>query len=287
MKTIKILIIEDSNDDFFLYNRILQKAYSNIAITHYTIGSKALEDLMKNKYDIIITDYLLIDLNGLECLKFIRDNNIDTPVIFTTGGGTEELVREAMNFKAVDYISKNNINLSSLTRMIDNSLEKYNAHKETAQKQQELELFAHTISHDLRSVIGRIQSYSSLLGKQLIETNTKDKVQSYANNISQDASYSLYFIDSLLKFAEFGRSKVDLDPVELDQIINRSIKNIEMQVQKTQAEIIYPRLPKVYGDKVSLVQLFQNLISNSIKYSKAKPYIIIESTCAKDLAQIK
>lgn len=69
-------------------------------------GEKGLYELKNNSYDLAIVDYNLPTLSGLQLLRILRDNGIDTPVVILTGVGNEEIAAEVMRAGAVDYLVK-------------------------------------------------------------------------------------------------------------------------------------------------------------------------------------
>lgn len=102
----KVILIED---DFFirdLYKR--QFTLSGIEIEAFANGRDGLEALKKNKYDIVLLDIMLPDINGIDILKQIKDDpvNKDLPVVFLTNMGQESIIKEGFALGAEDYLIK-------------------------------------------------------------------------------------------------------------------------------------------------------------------------------------
>jgi signal transduction histidine kinase len=108
-KSLRVLIIEDSDDDVLLLLRQLrQLSY----IPDYEVASTADETraaLFKQPWDIIISDYVLPAFSGLDVLEIVRRANIDTPCIIVSGQIDEETAVAAMKAGARDYIMKDNL----------------------------------------------------------------------------------------------------------------------------------------------------------------------------------
>ena len=278
-----ILIIEDSIDDLELYERIIKKTF-NCAVTHFGVAEKAIESLEQgNQYDLILVDYNLPGIDGIDFLKLIRQRKIDPrcPVIVLTGQGNEEIAINFMRLGITDYIQKNHINFDSLSSAMQNALEKYQIKKIRQEKHKELLFFAHTLAHDLKSPISRMQSYCRLLKLKT------QKQSSYIENIEEDANFLMKFIDKLLVYAEFGRSPAEKQEVDLNTVLQKSITNLETDIAGRNATInIAGGLPTINGSEVSLIQLFQNIISNSIKYSVKNPVIEITPSIQNNTAVI-
>lgn len=274
-----IIIIEDSIDDFELYSRIIKKIF-NCSITHFTSAEKALDALEHEAVgDVILVDYNLPGMNGINFISTMRQKNIapECPLIVLTGQGNENIAINFMRLGITDYIQKNHINFESLSVSIQNAFEKNRIRKMQTEKQKELLLFAHTLAHDLKNPITRIQVYSKLLSKN------PDNASTYITNIAEDSEFLMQFIDQLLMYAEYGRGDYDKKEVDLNMVLKQSIRNLDNLIEDRQAIIeVTGEWPKIYGSEISLIQLFQNIISNSIKYTLQTPLIKINCNPQKE-----
>ena len=118
-ENIKILIIDDDK----LCNETLKLLLEQILSEKTKIdciynGDKAIEKIQKNNYDIVFLDNMLPDKSGLDILKNIKKQKIDTNVIFLTGFSDEKLAVKAMKLGAIDYISKGSLDIDRLIEAI-------------------------------------------------------------------------------------------------------------------------------------------------------------------------
>ncbi|GEO04635.1 hypothetical protein AAE02nite_22990 [Adhaeribacter aerolatus] len=104
---IKLLIVDDDLVDRLTIQRSLAKANISTVIDMAEKGSQGLSFLKENKYDCIFIDYLLPDTNGVNLLREIRSQGIDTPIIIVTSHGDERVAVDAIRSGASEYISKN------------------------------------------------------------------------------------------------------------------------------------------------------------------------------------
>lgn len=276
LKCVKsVLIIEDSIDDQELYQRLLKKIVPNARIINCTDAKSALSLLSDEttRYSIVLLDYNLPGACGLSVLKELNDADKmrHGPIIMLTGQGNEDVAVECLGHGARDYITKQRLSVESLKRSMQNALDKHRAEHAARERDHELNVFAETLAHDLKAPLGRVMVYLRALGKK---HNLSDDM--YFQNIKEDVDYTLFFLKRLLEYTQNGRSNMQLQPVDLNQVVQKSIDNLECMIKEHDVDIHYENMPEVEGDEIALVQFFQNMISNAIKYNKNKPEIKID-----------
>ena len=111
--TLKVLIVEDDEDDFVLINDYLKHLRSwECEIRWIYRYEDAIRELSTNYYTICFCDYLLGAKNGIDLIKDIQINNCNTPVVLLTGKGNYQIDIEATRAGAFDYLIKFAIHLS-------------------------------------------------------------------------------------------------------------------------------------------------------------------------------
>ena len=106
MEQLNIVIIEDNDAHFQLIQRAVLKAYPDASINYFQEAAGCLESLDEINPDLVIADYLLPGMNGLEFLKSLNQEERDIPVIIITGQGDENVAIQAMKLGAWDYLVK-------------------------------------------------------------------------------------------------------------------------------------------------------------------------------------
>jgi PAS domain S-box-containing protein len=139
--------------------------------------------------------------------------------------------------------------------------------KDLADSNKELEQFAYIASHDLqeplRMVTGFLQILQKKYGPQLDEAANQ-----YINFAVDGADRMKGLIKDLLEFSRVGRENEETSEVDLENVINETILLLKPIIDDAKANIHIDELPKVRGNERMLKQIFQNLISNAIKYRK-------------------
>ncbi len=130
----------------------------------------------------------------------------------------------------------------------------------------ELQQFAKIASHDLQEPLRTIEGYTNLLAKRYKGKLDQD-ADDFIDYIQDGASRMLLLIQGVLTHSSIGST--DLKPVEIvdvDDVIEIVTRNLSLAIHESDAKIEYHDLPTVVGNKSELVQLFQNLVGNAIKY---------------------
>ena len=153
------------------------------------------------------------------------------------------------------------------------------AQLESANK--ELEAFSYSISHDLRAPLRSINGFAGIVmedfGPQLPEVG-----RGYLERIRTGAVRMGVLIDDLLAFSRLSRQSVNRQTVNSARIVNEVLDELKPQRDGRQIEVKIGTLPACHGDPALLKQIWVNLISNAIKYTRGREPGIIEIGCARE-----
>ncbi len=164
---------------------------------------------------------------------------------------TDELVREVQERELVQL---------KLTKSLE-ELERSN---------KELEGFAYVASHDLQEPLRKMASFSELLGKRY-RHQMDEKADKYLGYIADGAARLQRLINDLLSFSRVGRADFTLIPANLENVLQETLNDIQQVINETHTEISRDPLPTLKVNPFQLRQLFQNLISNGIKFRGDQP----------------
>ena len=109
-RALKVLLIEDDLSHAEMIKRELKRAGSDSKdVVHATSGERGLEVLREEAFDLVLLDYSLPAMDGLDVLRRMSDMDLDIPVVMITGHGSERVAAQAMRLGAHDYISKSDL----------------------------------------------------------------------------------------------------------------------------------------------------------------------------------
>ncbi|HHS95161.1 MAG TPA: GHKL domain-containing protein, partial [Phaeodactylibacter sp.] len=139
--------------------------------------------------------------------------------------------------------------------------------EELIQVNEELRQFAYAASHDLKEPLRMISSYTQLIYKRHHEQFDEHSAM-YFDFVNDGVKRMNNLLDGLLKYATVGKSDEDTTEVNLNNAVELAIINLRVRIQETHAIIDCKNLPTIRSVKSLWIQLFQNLISNAIKFRK-------------------
>ncbi len=264
---LKVLIIEDSEDDAIIVSRELKKGGYSIEFTRVDTERGLLEACSLQDWDLIVSDFSMPQFSGSDALKVVRARNLDVPFIFVSGTMGEEVAVEAMRHGAQDYLMKNN--LKRLVPVVQRELKEYASNQERRRLEkhvQQLQKFeaigrlSGGIAHDFNNVLGAIMGWAEL-GYE--ETSPGTKVRDRFQKIRDQSHRAAKLTSQLLAF---GRKQL-LQPrkINLNNFIEEEMsflekvigENIEVKLKRDTA------LQITNVDPTQLQQVFMNLLLNA------------------------
>lgn len=145
--------------------------------------------------------------------------------------------------------------------------------QDLARSNTELQQFAYIASHDLQEPLRMVTSYL-----QLLERRYKHQLDADADDFIafavDGAARMKALINDLLTFSRVGTHGKPFELTNCTVIVERAIANLKIAIEESQSTLTYDALPEVMGDVIQLTQLFQNLISNAIKFRGNEPPVI-------------
>jgi len=177
--------------------------------------------------------------------------------------------------RAEEEVRSLNVDLEQ--RVADRTAELAERAKDLARSNGELQQFAYVASHDLQEPLRMVASFTQLLAKRYSD-KLDDDAREFINYAVDGAKRMQTLISDLLSYSRVGTQGKAFELVHCDAVLDRVLKSLQLAIEDTGAVITREPLPAVAGDSIQLTQLFQNLLTNAIKFHGKKPPLVQIST---------
>ncbi|NEO83873.1 MAG: response regulator [Spirulina sp. SIO3F2] len=277
---------------------------------------EVLEELQAEAYQVavVIADYIMPGLKGDELLIQVHSQDPRILKIMLTGQADAQAVGNAVNdanlyryiakpwdemdliltvkeairsFSQDEQLETQNETLQQLNAYLEQKIEE-RTHKLSAANVQlqrlneelqrsntALEEFAYAVSHDLQQPLQSIIGFGKLLQLQY-SSALGEKGAGQLQRLLAAADRMGQMLRGLLTYARVGQQYQDLSPVDCNAVIEQVQANLQEAIAQAQAQIIINPLPALTANETQLIQLFQNLLSNALKFARADVPPIIE-----------
>lgn len=150
--------------------------------------------------------------------------------------------------------------------------------EDLARSNSALATFAHTASHDLKEPLRMIRSYVQILASRY-KGKLDEDANEYIGFVENGAARMAHLIDSILEYAAVGTAVLKQMEVDCNTVMKACLCNLRVALEESQVSVTYDRLPVVLADEDMVLQVFQNLLGNAIKFrSKVSPRIHVSAT---------
>jgi two-component system sensor histidine kinase/response regulator len=244
---------------------------------------EALAALRPGDFDLLLTDLMMPEMDGIELIAAIRGIDPDVGAVVMTGHGTIDTAVQAMQGGALDYILKP-FSLNIARPVISRALNLQRLKREVAQLQAaerqraeelaaayaDLESFSYSISHDLRAPLLFVKDFA-----QRLHDDHADRLGEEGGHIVQvihDGAQSMdRMIVGLLAFSRSTRQPLQLSRVEMQPIVRAVIAEARALYPDTDPRVEVGPLPAAMADPGVIRHVWANLVSNALKFSSRQP----------------
>jgi signal transduction histidine kinase len=277
-----VLHVEDNELDAELVAQALRKGGFSASIVVVMEEAEFERALRAHIPDIVLADYNLPQWKGMDALHVLRREGLDIPLILVSGALGDVTAVDCIKRGATDYVLKEG--LARLPEAIRRALQekgllrlRQQAEAELARKNEELarsnaelEQFAYIASHDLQEPLRMVATYTQLLAERYrgrLDENA-DKFIGYA---CEGALRMQTLIQDLLAFSRVGRNCDACVPVDCNALLQEILHSLGPAIRESGARITYGALPVLWTNRSQMMQVFQNLIANAIKFRGQEP----------------
>jgi signal transduction histidine kinase len=303
---IRILLVEDDEDDAFLLQRALTKAApGQFAISRVATLDSARRALVTSPFHVVLSDLSLPDSRGFDTFEKIHEADPEVAIVVLTGNDDERLAVRALNEGAQDYLVKGKADGQSLVRSMRYAIERNRSRRlemdntaleseirarKLAQEQlervaaqlqasnRELQQFASVASHDLQEPLRKIVVFGDRL-RQKFGGELGDQGNDYIARMMNAAGRMQTLIDDLLEFSRVVTRARPFVAVDLAEVVREVLGDLEVLIESKGAVVDVGSLPTIQADPTQLRQVFQNLIANAMKFQGdgAVPHVVIRA----------
>ncbi|MDZ7695393.1 MAG: ATP-binding protein [Deltaproteobacteria bacterium] len=147
--------------------------------------------------------------------------------------------------------------------------DRWDAYREGLERSnRELQDFAYTASHDLQEPLRKIQAFGGLLTRKFTNVLGPDGLD-YLDRMVRAASRMQHLIEALLRYSRVTTHARPFQPVDLNKSLKEALSNLENRIQETDGRVHVEGLPTIDADPYQMIQLFQNLVGNGLKFHRA------------------
>jgi len=279
----KILIVDDEPSNVLLLEEMMsQEGYDNIHST--TDSTQSLKMFTEVQPDLILLDLSMPGMDGFEVMEQLKkvDPESLVPILVLTALKDEKTKLRALRSGAKDFLSKP-FELTEASLRIKNLLEMRLLHQrvqlhnqlledqvqvrtaELERSAEELTHFAYIASHDLQEPLRKIIAFGDRLSGKFGSV-LNDTGRDYIDRMQKSAIRMKGLIDDLLHFSRVTTHSTPFQEIDLNKVVSEVLSDLEVQIERTKGQVEVDSLPVIEGGRYQMHQLFQNLISNGLKY---------------------
>ena len=299
-----ILIVDDKKENILPLKKILE--LHSLSVDSAESGEEALKKILKTNYSLIIMDVQMPGMDGFEVVETLAGSNRtkDIPVIFLSAVNKQKkFISRGYESGGVDYITKpvdsdllilkvktflklfeQQQELKNIRDILSKEVEirkeaEENLERKVAERTNELLLkntelefsnhelqqFTWVVSHDLKEPLRKIEIFIKLLKDNYLIDDPK--AVDYVNRTVSASGRMNKLISDLLEYSRLS-SNVVPECTDMNQILDEVLSDFDYLIEEKNAKIKVDNLPKIKGIPSQLRQLFQNLVGNSLKFSK-------------------
>ena len=195
--------------------------------------------------------------------RMIREESGDDPLCLSAA---VDITRRK---NAEDEISRLNAALEQRVAQRTRELEESN---------KDLESFIYSISHDLRAPLRNMAGFASIIAEEYAD-QVPPEVQGFVKRIMAGNEKMLHLIDDLLRFSRLGRKPLEVAEVDLNELLEEALADLGLEMAGRDIQLQRMQLPTAQCDRGLMRQVFVNLLSNALKYTRTRRPAIIKISC--------
>lgn len=268
-----ILIVDDSQPDRDYLAWQLRKAMGVPHIVEAETAAAALAILARRPVDVVLIDYLLPDMNGLDLLGSLVDEAQGAAVLLMSGQGSERVAAEAIKHGAHDYFVKQAVNGEQLKRAIGQAVDAARRNREEQASFQRLDRAHQELDHFVRALSHDMKANFMLLDHSFRELRRScghaplDGLTDGFSHVEACLRQSRRFLEDLVTLARTGQIAMEPANVDLTRVVSEVLYEQRELIDERQAVIhVAWQLPSVWCNEDRVKQVVTNLLRNALRH---------------------
>ena len=285
-RTGRILVVDDEPVNRMVLRQQLLTAGHEVC--EAADGFQALERL--NGVDLVLLDVMMPRMSGYEVCRKLRQRYPPSvlPVIFVTAKDRPENIAEGFATGGNDYLTKP-VGKEELQARIAIHLELLAGYHHLKRLVAELEArnielarFNDAVAHDLRNPLVTLKNFLGLAERDL-DAGSSDQVGKDLASLGTAIHQMERRVDALFRYSAIGSQRLASAPVEMSELIREALHHIAGPITRRGVEVVVSEpLPPIIGDRVLLLELFEELLANAVKFPGGSPSPRIEITAQEE-----
>jgi two-component system sensor histidine kinase/response regulator len=268
---VNILIVDDRPENLISLESFLIHEDRNIIKANS--GNEALKIALENDIALMLLDVQMPHMDGFEVARLLKDNSRtkDISILFVTALSTDEkYTMQGYEEGAVDYLHKPlDINLvkakvNVFEKLYRQRIELKESNERLKRMNQQLDEFVYIVSHDLKAPLRGMSSLCTFIEEELADKKT-DSLKELLDMMRSRSGRMQALIDGILHYSRMANSTTTKEKFSVKELI---VSIIDLLNPPSHIKFdIADSLPTLTAEKIKLHEVFQNLISNAIKYN--------------------
>ena len=292
-----ILIVDDKPENLYSLKTLLQLNLFDVDTA--SSGEEALKKILKNEYELIILDVQMPGMDGYEVAEAVsgysKSKNI--PIIFLSAvnidkrfitkgyasGGIDYVVKPfdpdlmILKVKTFHRLYKQTQELARIQATLEQKVEErtrelVEINRDLELSNTELQQYAYIASHDLQEPLRKILTFSRMIAERYMAD--RPEALTYMNRVIKASERMRKLIDDLLNYSKITASPVFI-LTDLNKVLSGTLSDLELTIKEKEVQLVIEELPHAEVIPGQIRQVFQNLISNAIKFSKKEEKALI------------
>ena len=245
-RLLHVLITEDE-ESFADVLALELKETGKYEVTTAYSGTESIEQLKSKKIDIVLMDFNLGDITGLQVLQWINEQKMDTPVIMMTAAGTEEVAVEAMKLGAYDYVRKEHLEINHFPILLHGVYERYLFRKDKLAREEEerekekmkaaVEMFqttVRTIAHHINNALAIFSLQSTVCERnvqKMLDPSLAKPLLKLVSDLRRQAATIESIVRSLVGISDIVYTKYagDQDILDIRVQLEKNLETLKEQ----------------------------------------------------------